>query len=157
MCVDDQNKYEFSLSDEEFDAYHLAYEWSSEIIIIEIIHRLIVVVFETICLCRRRNHNSRPGGATPGKMILGLRVVSCSQINELPNGTVQILPAEDIGVWRSLLRALIKNVSSVFFLPSSLTVFISNHNRAAYDFAAKSIVVEEIRIANTNNVHQRVN
>ncbi|RWS03333.1 protein FAM8A1-like isoform X1, partial [Dinothrombium tinctorium] len=106
----------------------------------------------TLFLCLRQ-HRQRPGGATPGKMFLGLKVISCTQVIDIGNDVVQVLPAEDIGFWRSLLRAVIKNVSSVFFLPTSLTVFVSNHKRAAYDFASKSIVVEEI----TGNAQPRRN
>lgn len=46
--------------------------------------------------------------------------------------------------FRSLLRALIKNLSAVFFIPASLSVFLMPYNRAVYDVACKCIVVEEV-------------
>lgn len=38
-----------------------------------------------------------PGGATPGKRLLGMVVVSCENIMDLGNGKVLVIPAEDIG------------------------------------------------------------
>lgn len=108
----DLAKYEINLLEEEFDAYQLAYELTSEILIIESIHRLLVIIFETMCLARSPTAN-RVGGATPGKALLGLKVISCNEIVALGNGTtVRVTPARDIGFTYALLRALIKNLSS---------------------------------------------
>ena len=56
-----------------------ALEFTSDFAFLEMIHRLIVCVFEALCL--HRSTGSHPGGATPGKLILGLRVVSCAQVD----------------------------------------------------------------------------
>ena len=53
-------------------------EFTSDFAFLEMIHRLIVCVFEALCL--HRSTGSHPGGATPGKLLLGLRVVSCTQV-----------------------------------------------------------------------------
>lgn len=126
----DLAKYEINLLEEEFDAYQLAYELTSEILIIESIHRLLVIMFETLCLARSTGAN-HVGGATPGKALMGLRVISCTHLEDLGNGTIRVTPAQDIGFMWALLRALIKNLSSIFFLPASLTIFVSTHNRTA--------------------------
>ena len=55
-----------------------ALEFTSDFAFLEMIHRLIVCVFEALCL--HRSTGSHPGGATPGKLLLGLRVVSCTQV-----------------------------------------------------------------------------
>ena len=55
-----------------------ALEFTSDFAFLEMIHRLIVCVFEALCL--HRSTGSHPGGATPGKLMLGLRVVSCTQV-----------------------------------------------------------------------------
>lgn len=39
----------------------------------------------------------RPGGATPGKRLMGMVVVSCDNIIDLGNGRVVVVPAGDIG------------------------------------------------------------
>ena len=132
------------------DAYRLAFELTSEILVIESIHRVIVVVYETVFLMRsffqRRSQRVSYGGATPGKFVMGLRVVSCTSVTEFVAEGVsfyQVTPGREIGFGWSLLRAMVKNFSSVFFLPASLTVLISRHNRAAYDIVCRSQVVEE--------------
>lgn len=132
------------------DAYRLAFELTSEILVIESIHRVIVIVYETLFLMRsffqRRSDRVSYGGATPGKFIMGLRVVSCISVTEFVSDGVayyQITPGREIGFGWSLLRAMVKNFSSVFFLPASLTVLISRYNRAAYDIVCRSQVVEE--------------
>lgn len=139
----DLDKYDIDLSDEEFDAYQLAYELTSEIVVIETIHRFIVIAFETFCLARAQGPN-RLGGASPGKNLMGLKVVSCTSVEDMGNGTIRVSPARDIGYIYAFLRAVIKNLSSIFFLPAALTVFVSNYNRAAYDIVCKCIVVEEV-------------
>ncbi|CAG2158999.1 unnamed protein product [Oppiella nova] len=175
----DLDKFDLSLLDNDFDALQMAYELTSEIIIIEMIHRFIVCAYEansqvlyhlsnqffvlflsflrfavisgpmsglnaqTICLYS--GQMGREGGSTPGKAIFGISVVSCDTIDDLGNGLIRVNPAKNIGILWSLLRALIKNLSAVFFIPASLTVFLSPHNRAAYDILCKCVVVQEIQ------------
>lgn len=142
----DLEKYEMNLLEVDFDAYQFAYELTSEILIIEIIHRVLVIAFETFCLAKSQAGGHRVGGATPGKTLMGLKVVSCTRVDELGNGTIRVVPAGDLGVLWALLRACIKNLSAVFFLPAALTIFVSNHHRTAYDIACHCIVVEDIPI-----------
>lgn len=40
------------------------------------------------------------GGATPGKRLLGLRVISCRDIQEVGHNRVLVAPASDIGWFR---------------------------------------------------------
>lgn len=141
----DLSKFDFSSFDlEDVDTYQLAVELTSEILVIESVHRFIVIIFETIFLMRNLAFSNGNGGSTPGKKIMGLRVISCYEIQELPGDRVKVTPAGNIGFGYALLRAVIKNFSSIFFLPASLTVFVSIHNRAAYDIACRCIVVEDI-------------
>ena len=141
----DLSKFDLSEIDfEELDAYQFAIELTSEILVIETVHRFIVILFETVFLMRNLAFANDNGGSTPGKKIMGLRVVSCSEIRELPGDRIRVTPAGNVGFGFALLRALIKNFSSIFFLPASLTVFVSIHNRAAYDIACRCIVVEDV-------------
>lgn len=134
------------LDDHLYDVYKVAFELTSEILIIELIHRVIVIIYETFFLASNLFPGRiRFGAATPGKLLLGLRVVSCTFLEEVYIGNeelIKVFPAQEIGFWSSLLRSVIKNFSSLFFLPASLTVFISNHNRTAYDVVCRCIVVE---------------
>ena len=52
-----------------------------------------------------------PGGATPGKVILGLKVVRCHQITPLGLNRVRIVPASDLGITWALVRSVLKNFS----------------------------------------------
>ena len=154
------------LEDDDFDAafheaYRLALELTSEIIVIESIHRVIVIVYETIFLMTNLFTTPRPGRAsltpgasTPGKYIMGLKVVSCVKVedvrfpgaNSIDDQFIRVTPSGDIGFWWSLLRSIIKNFSTVFFIPASLTMFVSKHNRAAYDIACRCIVIEDVSV-----------
>lgn len=133
------------------DVYKLAFEMSSEILVMESIHRIIVIIYEAFFLSYnwfsrlggRRTYS--PGASTPGKYVMGLQVISCTQIDDVAVSgeyLIRVTPSGDIGFLWSLLRAVIKNFSSVFFLPASLTVFMSRHSRAAYDAVCGCIVVE---------------
>lgn len=66
----------FTTSKSELDIVDL----TSDFFILESIHRLVVCGFEALCL--HRGFGGRPGGATPGKYIMGLRVVSCHQVRD---------------------------------------------------------------------------
>nr|XP_022310141.1 protein FAM8A1-like [Crassostrea virginica] len=117
-----------------------AFSFTSEIIALEIMNRIMITVFETLCLCK--GIGGVVGGATPGKRMLGLKVVSCVHVTPHTNGRILVCPAKDIGFFSALVRSVIKNFTMAFFFPACLTVFIFQHNRAAYDILAKTIVVD---------------
>jgi hypothetical protein len=74
-----------------------AVDFTSDFVFLELVHRLVVCVFEA--LCTHRGFRGQPGGATPGKLVVGLRIVSCHQITGLPDpNRVQISPAKDLGI-----------------------------------------------------------
>nr|CAD7600661.1 unnamed protein product [Timema genevievae] len=58
--------------------YNAAMKITSEIIVLEIIHRIIVFIYEGYFL-QRQVGIQHMGGATPGKIYMGLRVVKCDQ------------------------------------------------------------------------------
>jgi len=120
----------------------IMYEHSAEMLAIAIIHRIIVCIYETYSLYAYPSHSV--GGATLGKLMLGLKVVSCTSIEDLGNGRVRVWPAGNIGFTNSLVRAVIKNSSIVFFVPSCFTILGSQYNRTAYDFMCSCIVVENV-------------
>ncbi|CAG2256621.1 unnamed protein product [Mytilus edulis] len=152
----------FDLKNMEMDI-DKAFTMTSEIIALEIANRIMITLFELLkknlnnlilffyieTFCLRKGMGS-PGGATPGKRLLGMVVVSCENIMDLGNGIVLVIPAEDIGFINALVRSVIKNFTLAFFFPACLTVFFFQHNRAAYDILAKTIVVEHIRPVQRN-------
>ncbi|XP_069106036.1 protein FAM8A1-like [Argopecten irradians] len=119
-----------------------ALNFTSEIIALEIVNRVFITLFETLCI--RQGYGSI-GGATPGKRILGLKVVSCEEVIVPPhfrNGVVIVIPAQNVGMISALVRSTIKNFTMAFLFPACFTVFFFRHNRAAYDVIAKTIVVQ---------------
>jgi len=111
------------------------------ILLLETIHKFLVCVFET--LCTHRGTRRRPGGATPGKLLVGIRIYHFDQIvSTAEQGVVQIVPAGDLGLYRASIRSVVKNIASTFIFPSWLTIFLSPHYRAVHDVMSKSIVLE---------------
>ena len=51
------------------------------------------------------------GGATPGKLIMGLKIVRCTQVLPLGLNRVQVNPASDMGFGWALVRSVLKNFS----------------------------------------------
>lgn len=136
--MDDLFDYDILDNLEDID-YDRAFTITSEVIAMEIVNRLLITFFETMCL---RRGIGMIGGATPGKRLMGLRVVSCTDLQDLGNNRVLVAPASNIGWFSAFVRSAIKNFTIAFFFPACLTVFLFKHNRAAYDVLANTIVVE---------------
>ncbi|XP_069469702.1 protein FAM8A1 isoform X3 [Ambystoma mexicanum] len=110
-----------------------------KMMIVALIYRLLVCFYEIICIWGA-------GGATPGKFLLGLRVVTCdTSVLTAPN-RVLVIPSSNVGLTASTIRALIKNFSIAFFFPAFITLLFFQHNRTAYDIVAGTIVVKRNRI-----------
>ncbi|KAM4028205.1 protein FAM8A1 [Anomaloglossus baeobatrachus] len=105
-----------------------------KMMVVALIYRLLVCFYEIICIWGA-------GGATPGKFLLGLRVVTCdSSVLVAPN-RVLVIPSTNVNMTASTVRALIKNFSIAFFFPAFITLLFFQHNRTAYDIVAGTIVV----------------
>jgi len=114
---------------------------SRDFIVLEFIHRIVVCAFEI--LCTFRGPRGSPGGATPGKLIMGLRVFKVEEIQMtgLPD-RVRIKPADDLGIFWATLRSILKNMAVAFLFPVMFTFMFLPYNRTLYDVMTKSIVVE---------------
>ncbi|ELT92564.1 hypothetical protein CAPTEDRAFT_92599, partial [Capitella teleta] len=138
--VDLIEKYDFeNLMNQNLD-YNDAFAVTFELVAMEIINRIFICIFETLCL--RRGIAGMVGGTTPGKRMMGLKVVSCIEVVSLGGNRVRVTPAQDIGFNNAFVRSVIKNFSLAFFFPVCFTVFFYQHSRAAYDIIASCIVVE---------------
>jgi len=120
--------------------YNFAVQLTQEILILELVHRMVVCVFEA--LCTHRGPLGIPGGATPGKLIMGLKIVKCNQILPLGLNRVQVNPASDLGFGWALVRSVLKNFSLAFFFPVCLSLMFLPYSRTLYDVMSRSIVVE---------------
>ncbi|XP_064108358.1 protein FAM8A1-like isoform X1 [Macrobrachium nipponense] len=147
--MSDAEKFDFENLTMDFVAdYKMALEMTSEILVLELIHRIGTCVFEALCLHRGTGGT---GGATPGKKLVGLRVVRCEWV--APTGAEQavVYPASDLGLGRAILRSVVKNFSLTFLFPICFFLFSFQHNRTVYDIIAGSIVVEEQAVVRRRN------
>ncbi|XP_006860861.1 PREDICTED: protein FAM8A1 [Chrysochloris asiatica] len=106
-----------------------------KMMVVALIYRLLVCVYEIICIWGA-------GGATPGKFLLGLRVVTCDTSVLVAPSRVLVIPSSNVSITTSTIRALIKNFSIASFFPAFITLLFFQHNRTAYDIVAGTIVVK---------------
>nr|XP_002746243.1 protein FAM8A1 [Callithrix jacchus] len=105
-----------------------------KMMVVALIYRLLVCFYEIICIWGA-------GGATPGKFLLGLRVVTCDTSVLIAPSRVLVIPSSNVSITMSTIRALIKNFSIASFFPAFITLLFFQHNRTAYDIVAGTIVV----------------
>ncbi|XP_072365779.1 protein FAM8A1-like [Scyliorhinus torazame] len=132
--IKDLSKFALNYIIEEIDE-DTSLEDLQKMMAVALMYRLLVCFYEIVCLWG-------VGGATPGKFLLGLRVVSCdSSVLVAPN-RVLVIPAQNVSISSSSIRALIKNFSIAFFFPAFVTLLFFQHNRTAYDIVAGTIVIK---------------
>ncbi|KAK2830406.1 hypothetical protein Q5P01_018337 [Channa striata] len=102
---------------------------------VALVYRVLVCVYEIICIWGT-------GGATPGKFLLGLQVVKCDSTALIRPNRVLVVPASNVSLSASTVRALNKNFSIAFLFPVFITVLFFQHNRTVYDIVAGTIVVQ---------------
>lgn len=123
--------------------YEFALEVTSEIFMLELINRLGAVFFEAMFLSD--SLGGAPWGATPGKLIMGLRVVSATNIVPVENrrrDTVLVHPGVNISFKVAVLRSAIKNALFTLVFPVCIFTLFFQHNRTTYDVLSNVIVVE---------------
>jgi len=132
--------------------YKMAVEVASKVLIWEMMHRLIVCIYEAFWL--QHGMNGTVGGASPGKFFMGLIVVQCRSITPIdrPDSSdmVFVSPGTDLGLTLALGRSVVKNLIMTFLFPICFALFFFRFNRTGYDLACNSIVVED-PLRNTNN------
>lgn len=132
-----------------------------ELFLLEMTSRFMVFWFEVFFLMRG---NRGDGGCTPGKFLLGLRVVRCDWTVSTLDQHVVVWTNDDLdaangaarprrtansnvdlGFRRSMARSFCKNASLQACVPASLGAVWMEHGRTLYDLIAGSIVVEPPR------------
>lgn len=135
--------------------YKMALDMTYGALALEITHRIIVCIFEALWL--QHGVNGLVGGATPGKSMMGLRVVQCRSVTriERPNDPdlVLVTPGTDLGLPLALGRSIVKNLILAFLFPIGFALFFFRFNRNGYDLICNSIVVEDPY--RNNNRHQQ--
>ncbi|XP_058476088.1 protein FAM8A1 [Solea solea] len=106
-----------------------------KMMVVALVYRVLVCFYEIICIWGA-------GGATPGKFLLGLRVVTCDTSTLVRPNRVFVSPASNVSLSSSTVRALNKNFSIAFLFPVFITLLFIRHNRTVYDIVAGTIVVQ---------------
>ncbi|XP_016387756.1 protein FAM8A1-like isoform X2 [Sinocyclocheilus rhinocerous] len=86
-----------------------------KMMLVALVYRILVCFYEIICIWGA-------GGATPGKFLIGLRVVTCDSSVLVQPNRVLVVPATNV------------------------TLSASTHNRTVYDIVAGTIVVKRNRL-----------
>ncbi|XP_071771981.1 protein FAM8A1 [Centroberyx gerrardi] len=106
-----------------------------KMMLVALVYRILVCFYEIVCIWGA-------GGATPGKFLIGLRVVTCDSSVLVQPNRVLVVPATNVSLSASTVRALNKNFSIAFFFPAFITLLFFQHNRTVYDMVAGTIVVK---------------
>lgn len=133
----DVSKFMMQFIVEEIDE-NTSLEDLQKMMAVALAYRVLVCVYEIICIWGA-------GGATPGKFLLGLRVVTCDTTVLVQPNRVFVVPASNVSLSSSTVRALNKNLSIAFLFPIFITLLFFQHNRTVYDVVAGTIVVQRRR------------
>lgn len=106
-----------------------------KMMLVALVYRILVCFYEIACIWGA-------GGATPGKHLFGLTVVMCDSSVLVQPNRVLVVPATEVSLSASSIRALNKNFSIAFFFPAFITLLFFQHNRTVYDMVAGTIVVK---------------
>uniref|UniRef100_A0A182PGI0 RDD domain-containing protein n=1 Tax=Anopheles epiroticus TaxID=199890 RepID=A0A182PGI0_9DIPT len=126
--------------------------FTSELIFLEIGIKIAVCIYEAAWTAHVQ---VIPGSATPGKMLMGLRIVYAESVavlepqpqpgllsNQVPLRAL-IYPGTTPSFGRAFARAVVKNVVIAFFFPMCLLLLCFRQNRSIYDVMTKTVVVED--------------
>lgn len=135
--IKDVSKFAMHFIVEEIDE-DTSMEELQKMMLVALVYRILVCFYEIVCIWGA-------GGATPGKFLVGLRVVTCDSSVLVQPNRVFVVPATNVSLSASTVRALNKNFSIAFFFPAFITLLFFQHNRTVYDMVAGTIVVKRSR------------
>lgn len=135
--IKDVSKFAMHFIVEEIDE-DTSMEELQKMMLVALVYRILVCFYEIVCIWGA-------GGATPGKFLMGLRVVTCDSSVLVQPNRVFVVPATNVSLSASTVRALNKNFSIAFFFPAFITLLFFQHNRTVYDMVAGTIVVKRSR------------
>ncbi|XP_063703579.1 protein FAM8A1 [Culicoides brevitarsis] len=134
------------------DDYTEILNFTTELLVLEIVTKLAVCIYEALWTAQARPNAL--GGATPGKMLLGIRILYVEAVQVIDpmrqpglnnNQPLKALlwPAQNLGIERALFRSVFKNLFITFLFPICFFAFLYRNNRTIYEQLTKTIVVEE--------------
>ncbi|KAL3989248.1 RDD family protein [Acanthocheilonema viteae] len=134
----DLDKYDRLLGDDA--DLHTLIDITQELFPIEMLAKVVVSIVEALFVSY--GFGSVPAGQTPGKVALNIQVITCYQVIPI-TGSEEVNIVRTLGVpfKNSLLRSLTKNMLINLLFPLSAAAYAFTYNRAGYDIAARTIVV----------------
>ncbi|KAK6759299.1 hypothetical protein RB195_021101 [Necator americanus] len=115
---------------------------TQELFPLELLGKLACSLLEALCLSQ--SLFARFSGQTPGKYVMGVRVIECGSVTHVvgaPANVVRVTGSVLIPFKAAVLRSLLKNILINSLVPFSTVAFAFNFNRAIYDIVARTIVV----------------
>lgn len=117
---------------------------SSDFVLLEVLTKVIVsCVYEAIFAAKFK--------ATPGKLIMGIRILHADAVYILPQDQqgpgIRALvcpnPANALSLSRSMCRSLAKNLLITLMFPVYFVLFFYKSNQLIYDLLVKTVVVDQ--------------
>ncbi|MCP9257742.1 RDD family protein [Dirofilaria immitis] len=134
----DLDKYDRLLGDDA--DLHTLIDVTQELFPIEMLAKVVVSIVEALFISY--GFGSLPAGQTPGKVALNIQVITCYQVTPIPGSEeVNVVRTLNVPFKNSLIRSLTKNMLINLLFPLSAAAFAFTYNRAGYDIAARTIVV----------------
>ncbi|PIC17534.1 hypothetical protein B9Z55_023743 [Caenorhabditis nigoni] len=116
---------------------------AQDLLPIEIICKVICCIFEGIFMAHGFLYIGV--GQTPGKWLMGIRVISCHDVSEaeIP-GYIDVHGPNVISLQQSMKRSFMKNVVVNSLFPLSTAAFQVHNGRVFYDVIVKTVVVVDL-------------
>ncbi|CAJ0610224.1 unnamed protein product [Cylicocyclus nassatus] len=120
---------------------------TQELFPLELLGKLMCSFLEALCLSQ--SLFSRFSGQTPGKYVMGVRVIDCGNVLHVagsPPNVVRVTGSVLISFRAAVMRSLLKNILINSLVPFSTVAFAFNFNRAIYDIVAKTISAGDVPV-----------
>jgi len=104
---------------------------------------MALTVFYRLCSCLYEFLFIWKLSWTPGKYMMGLRVVEARSFNHQNDGTLTLNPGTTPSAVSSWNRCFVKNLSIAFLVPSFFTAFYYSYSRTSYDIVSNTVVVKK--------------
>lgn len=123
------------------DDYSQLLSLSSDFLLLEVLTKIVSCLYEAFFTVKLQ--------ATPGKLIMGLRILHAEavlpleqQINHSQGIRALIFPANQLTFIRALFRSIAKNLLVTLLFPVYFMLFFYKSNQLIYDLLGKTVVVD---------------
>lgn len=131
---------DFDFKEMKFLDEHL-FSLTGDFLLIEILTKIVACLYESFFTVKLQ--------ATPGKLIMGLRILYAEgvlalepQINHTQGIRALIFPANQLTFKRALFRSFAKNLLVTLLFPVYFMLFFYKSNQLIYDLLGKTVVVD---------------